>query len=109
MLRTNWTCPLFRLEGKVQAGMAFELAGDFSAAVEALPADRPQRRILRLLDEALRRDIHFIARHAQDYPQALFQCLWNTCWWYDCPEAALHYEEGRPPGLPSSLWERGRG
>jgi len=59
--------------------------------------------------DALRRDIHFIARHAQDYPQALFQCLWNTCWWYDCPEAALHYEEGRPPGLPSSLWERGRG
>ncbi len=49
------------------------------------------KRILRLLEEALRRDIHFIARHADDYPQALFQCLWNTCWWYDCPEAAQHY------------------
>ena len=89
------------LESKVTAGMTFELAGDFTAAVEALPADRPRRRTLQLLEEALRRDIHFIARHADDYPQALFQCLWNTCWWYDCPEAAQHYEEGRSPGLPS--------
>ena len=47
--------------------------------------------MLGLLEEALRRDIHFIARHAQDYPQALFQCLWNSCWWYDCPEAEKHY------------------
>jgi len=90
------------LEAKVQAGMAFELAGDFSAGVEALPADRPQHRILRLLEEALRRDIHFIARHAQDYPQALFQCLWNSCWWYDCPQAAAHYVEGRAPSVIGS-------
>jgi hypothetical protein len=65
-------------------------AGNFSGAVAALPSERPQRRILRLLEEALRRDIHFIARHAQDYPQGLFQCLWNSGWWYDCPEAAQH-------------------
>jgi WD40 repeat protein len=45
-----------------------------------------------LLDEALRRDMHFIARHAHDYLHGLFQCLWNTCWWYDCPEAAKHYD-----------------
>jgi WD40 repeat protein len=91
-------CDLLYLEAKVQAGRVFELAGDFAAAVDALPADRPQRRILRLLDEAFRRDIHFIARHAQDYPQGLFQCLWNCGWWYDCPEAARHYdspEDGR--------------
>jgi WD40 repeat protein len=81
------------LEGKTQAGMAFELVGDFSVAVEAIPADRPQHRILRLLEEALRRDIHFIAWHAQEYPQGLFQCLWNSCWWYDCPEAVAHYVE----------------
>jgi hypothetical protein len=60
--------------------MIFELVKDFSAALDAMPADHPKRRIMRLLDEALRRDIHFIARHAQAYPQALFQCLWNTCW-----------------------------
>ena len=96
-LETTLTALPF-LEAKVQAGMAFELPKDFLAAVDALPADRPQRRILRLLDQALRRDIHFIARHAQDYPQGLFQCLWNSCWWYDCPEAAAHYGE-RPTGL----------
>lgn len=84
---------LFYLEARTLAGRVFELAGDFSIAVKALPEDRPQRRILRLLEEALRRDIHFIARHVRDYPQGLLQCLWNTCWWYDCDEAAAHYFE----------------
>jgi WD40 repeat protein len=95
------------LESKTWAGLAFDLAGDFTAAVEALPADRPQRRILRLLEEALRRDIHFIARHATNYPQALFQCLWNSCWWYDCPDASAHYV--RSAGLHRDAclpWER---
>ena len=86
------------LDAKNQAGLVFDLADDFSTAVATMPEDRPQRRILKLLDEALRRDIHFIARHAEDYPQALFQCLWNTCWWYDCPAAAKHYANGRAPG-----------
>ncbi|NUQ65476.1 MAG: DUF4062 domain-containing protein, partial [Pirellulales bacterium] len=95
------------LEAKVQAGMAFELVRDFSAAVESLPTGRPQHRILRLLDEALRREIHFIARHAEDYPQALFQCLWNNGWWYDCPEAAMHYDPP-PQGWSSDgpPWQR---
>lgn len=48
--------------------MIFELVKDFSAALEAMPADHPKRRIVRLLEEAIRRDIHFIARHAKDYP-----------------------------------------
>jgi WD40 repeat protein len=88
------------LEAKTGAGLAFELAGDFAAAVRLLPEHRPRRRTLELLDEALRRDIHFIDRHASDYPQGLFQCLWNTCWWYDCEEVAAHYvepEEGWAP------------
>ena len=93
------------LEGKVSVGMAFESAGDFAAAVEGLPADDLGRRTLQLLEEALRRDIHFIARHADDYPQGLFQCLWNTCWWYDCEEAAAHYKSG----LPSAACGRGLG
>jgi WD40 repeat protein len=82
--------------------MIFDLAKDFSHALAAMPQDHPRRRILTLLEEAIRRDIHFIARH----PTTLFQCLWNTCWWYDCSEAAKHYRapEGgwsRPPP-----WER---
>src|SRR5688572_15356435 len=77
--------------------MIFELAQDFHDVAAAMPRDHPKHRILGLLEEALRRDIHFIARHAEDYPHALFQCMWNTCWWYDCPEVAQHYEAPNGP------------
>jgi WD40 repeat protein len=83
---------IFFLEAKVIAGMAFDLISDFSAAVARHPVNQPHHRMLTLLEEGLRRDIHFIARHAQDYPQGLFQCLWNSCWWYDCPNASKHYQ-----------------
>jgi WD40 repeat protein len=86
---------IFFLEAKTEAGLVFELAVDLAQGAEALPAGRPQSRVLRLLEEALRRDIHFIARH----PTTLFQCMWNLCWWYDCPDAVAHFEE---PGSDSS-------
>jgi len=38
--------------------MIFDLAKDFSHALAALPQDHPRRRILTLLEEAIRRDIH---------------------------------------------------
>jgi len=69
--------------------MIFSLIQDFADVLAATPPAHPRRRILALLDEAIRRDVHFIDRH----PTTLFQCLWNSCWWYDCPEAAKHYEE----------------
>lgn len=65
------------LEAKVEAGLVFDLTADFGQAVAAVPASHPKHHILRLLGVALRRDIHFIARH----PSTLFQCLWNNCWW----------------------------
>lgn len=67
--------------------MIFDLVKDFAAVLDAMPKEHPRRRILKLLDEAIRRDVHFIDRH----PTTLFQCLWNSCWWYDCPQAANHY------------------
>ena len=85
--------------------MIFDLVKDFAAALAGMPADHPKRRILRLLEEAIRRDVHFIARH----PTTLFQCMWNTCWWYDCDEAAQHYQERRAPGSPSPACGRGPG
>jgi WD40 repeat protein len=91
------------LEARVAAGLAFELARDFGALIHALPVGNLQRRRLELLSEALRRDIHFVHRHRDDYPQALFQCLWNSAWWYDCPEAEQHYPEGRAPGQEAGL------
>lgn len=78
------------LEAKIDAGMVFDLADDFTHALDALPTDRPYRKMISLLDEAFRSDIHFIALHSKDYPQAFFQSLWNSGWWYDCRETVGH-------------------
>ncbi|MCK4602652.1 MAG: hypothetical protein KAU28_09310, partial [Phycisphaerae bacterium] len=64
--------------------MIFDLAKDFSVAVAAMPEEHPRHRMLELLEEAIRRDIHFIAR----YPTTLFQCIWNACQSYECPGQA---------------------
>jgi len=82
--------------------MIFELAQDFHDAVAAMPREHLKHRMLELLEEAIRRDGHFIARH----PTTLFQCMWNTCWWYDCPEAAKH-SENPEAGSKKSPWETG--
>jgi WD40 repeat protein len=87
------------LEANVRNGLAFDLPPDFRESLRVTSIDHPKRRFLSLLEEALRRDIHFIARHREDYPQALFQCLWNSCWWYDCPQAANRYREKDGPWL----------
>ncbi len=89
------------LEAKVAAGLVFDLVLDFKTSFAALPTSRPHRYLLRLLEEGVQRDIQFIARHADDYPQGLFQSLWNACWWYDCPEADTHY--GTSQNLAESL------
>jgi WD40 repeat protein len=91
------------LEAKAEAGLAADLVEDLAAARRAAPPGRPRMRLLALLEEGLRTDVQFIVRH----PAALFACLWNRCWWYDCPEAAHHYdppEGGWPPEGPP--WQR---
>src|SRR5437764_2653401 len=77
--------------------MIFPLIQDFADTLDAMPSEHPRQRILTLLDEAIRRDVHFIARH----PTTLFQCLWNSCWWYDSPEA-----EGRYHAAPDERGEK---
>lgn len=87
------------LESKAEAGLVFDLAMDFSNVVHRMPPAAKGLRILRVLREALRRDLDFIARH----PTSLFQCLWNWGWWYDSPEASHHYDppaEDWGPGGP---------
>lgn len=76
--------------------MIFDLVKEFADVLDSMPKEHPRHRILKLLDEAIHRDVHFIDRH----PTTFFQCMWNTCWWYDCPEAARHYVE------PESGWEQ---
>jgi len=82
--------------------MIFDLAQDLSDAVAVMPAEHPKRRLLELLEEAIHRDIQFIDRH----PTMLFQCLWNTCWWYDCPEAAGHYQKPEKDWKEPPPWEK---
>jgi WD40 repeat protein len=96
------------LEARVEAGLVFELPGDFMETVRALPEEDDRRRLLALLEEALRRDVHFIHRHREDYPQALLECLWISCWWYDCAEAAAHHDLSRcSPDEPLPWQNRG--
>ena len=76
------------LEAKAEGARVFDLASDFTRALETLPPGRPNGLIINLLDQAIRRELHFIGRH----PTTLFQCLWNLCWWFDCPEAAHRYD-----------------
>lgn len=82
---------LFFLEAKIILDMSFDLVRDYYDAMQHIPLAHQQRRNLRLMEEAIRRDIHFITRHSKEYPQALFQCLWNSCWWYDSSEAEKFY------------------
>ncbi len=91
------------LEGKTEAGMVFDLMGDFGEALRHLPMTYPRRWILERLHEALGHDIQFIAWQ----PSILFQCLWNRCWWYDHPATEPHYDtpaRGWPPKGPP--WKR---
>jgi|GEM_PF-6676387 len=67
--------------------MIFELAQDFQNAVAAMPAEQPKHCMLSLFKEAIRRDIHFIARH----PTTLFQCMWNACAWNSVGRDRLFY------------------
>lgn len=81
--------------------MIFPLIQDFADVLDAMPCEHSRHRILNLLDEAIRRDVHFIDR----YPTTLLQCLWNTCWWYDCLEAAGHYDLGSRTENQVLPWE----
>jgi WD40 repeat protein len=83
-LLTNWIL----LEAKTNAGMVFELASELGEIARRLPVGHSHYHALRLLEQALRTDIYFIARH----PSTLFQCLWNRAWWHDAPVAVRHYE-----------------
>lgn len=82
--------------------MIFELVADYADVLDAMPQEHPRHRILKLLDEAIRRDVHLIDRH----PTTLFQCLWNTCWWYDTPQAAKHLEIPEARRQQSPSWEQ---
>ena len=73
-------------------GWVGELADDFDRAAAGLSPGDPRAAHLAALGHAVRLDREFLTLH----PGALFQCLWNSCWWFDHPSAEAHYAE--PPG-----------
>ena len=79
------------LETKVRHKRVFELLGDLDAAVANIPSRVSTSKLLAVIAEAFRRDVHFIARRSPQYPQALFQSLWNSCCWVDSEDAQDHY------------------
>jgi WD40 repeat protein len=101
------------LEKKCTAGMANQLSEDFQRALHegavAVPATlrvargntMVSRDTLRLLDKAFTHSLPFVRSH----PDLLFQTLWNYAYWYDCEEAARHYQPlGESQGMPP--WQR---
>lgn len=94
------------LEAKAEASpLIHELALDLQRVLSSMPRSHPDRITLVLVREALQRDLRFIVEHLGEYPQGLFQCLWNSCWWYDCPEAATRPES--PARQPLHSWIEG--
>ncbi|MFZ2955633.1 MAG: HEAT repeat domain-containing protein [Candidatus Ozemobacteraceae bacterium] len=76
------------LEAKAQSGFLFDLASEFSSTIELMPPQARKKSLLRLLEKAIRADLHFLSRH----PHSLFECLWNRGWWYDNPDVKSCYE-----------------
>lgn len=76
------------LETKAEAGLAFELAHDFAEAVKSLPREGPHYKEFGMLEEAIRREVHFVDQH----PSTLFQCLWNFYRWHESPLLSRQYD-----------------
>ena len=51
--------------------MIFGLVQELADLVDVMPNKHPRHRLLALLDETIRRDVHLIDMH----PTTLFQCL----------------------------------
>jgi WD40 repeat protein len=75
-------CTLEYVHSKADAGGIFDLIAEYQAAAAAIPSSHPASEILPVIAASLCRNGTFISKH----PSAVFQCLWNTCWWHDCAD-----------------------
>ena len=94
------------LEAKNEAGRVFELAGDFAGHWTYFPTHARDGGFCKLLDEALRRDIHFIARHAEDYPQACSNASGTPAGGTTAPGAEEHYVQPESGWDDNTPWRR---
>ena len=66
--------------------MIYDLTQNLNDVLKLMPQMHSDFRTLKLLAEAIRLNQQFMNRH----PTTLFQCLWNSCWWHDCPALTNH-------------------
>ncbi len=95
------------LEAACQSDRAYELLSFYSQALIQLPDQSPTIGKIRMLEAALRFNINFIAAHSQEFPHAIFQCLWNFCAWNNELRPWLdHWREKRDISGVSCPWMR---
>ena len=89
------------MEAKVELGWVRALADDLTALIAAVRgrniAGIPYT-MLSLFEEALNRDADFLVAQ----PKLLLQCMWNACWWIDCPRWRDYADLDANPGLPET-------
>lgn len=73
----------------------------YAKIVELFPADHPWRRFLRLFADAIHRHSDFIHDCRSNYPQALFQTVWNLSW----TNSSFHLEDHYELSGPFSKWD----
>jgi len=77
----------------------YSLIDDFDGALAALPETHERRRLVFLVSEILRLDAAFLG----EFPESLFQCVWNRGHWHDAPAAAAFFAAA--PGSVAP-WDR---
>ncbi len=94
------------LEECVQYGLLGELVDAYRTANDRIPVSLglERRWMLPLIRQAIQNDLEFLT----DHPDRLFQSVFNSCWWFDCPWAGHPFFglagdfRSKPP------WERDR-
>lgn len=90
------------LEQQMRDRGVFDLIEELQEGISALSLDRPGRRLLVLIREAIRRETMFLAEH----PDRLFQCVWNLGWWYDGPLTRMFLSRAKDRSSNVAPWDR---
>ena len=92
------------LESRAAGGDLRCLADEFISAAASVPATDERAHLVAPLERTIKDNVDFLSRH----PGALFQCLWNGCWW-DGSEIREKLEEwltGNTGGEADQVWLR---
>lgn len=91
--------PFLEAKARGPGTTVFGLIGDFELALAGLVESHEKHRLIFLVSESLRLDATFLAQ----FPESLFQSLWNRGFWHDGPAARSFF--AAPPGH-TPPWDR---